>query len=261
MNEQTIHKFLSRLADQYGKNHFYIRNFKPLYLAAFAKVPSRLLEIWLDDYFQNNMPQFIPPLTAVKDFIRAKSQCKDEWFLVDRGIFCLNCRTDDDGKTGGFRIIWARFYSPKLKREINKTISARCDCESSKGTGRTWNEVVDEIIGIDPKATIRHDYYDHDRGGQIRATYQSDDMWEYRIKGGYVKIEETPDQNYYIPVWEHDYWTTSMASRTAKTVGWEIPEFVLEKRKKKKAVQNRSKKKYGALSDEAIDAIFTIYDY
>ena len=37
---------------------------------------------------------------------------------LTRGIFCLNCRTDDNGKEGGFRIIWARFYSPKLKIEI-----------------------------------------------------------------------------------------------------------------------------------------------
>ena len=54
-----------------------------------------------------------------------------------------------------------------------------------------------------------------------------------------------------------------MASRMAKTVGWELPDHIIEKRKKLVASRDRNnrKRKNHLLSDKAVNAIFSHYDY
>ena len=258
MNKVIIKKFLSKIADQYGKNAFYIRNFSKSYEEVFKKVPSYLLDAYFDDYWENHAPQFIPTLPQIKEFVRSRPQARDEWFLTDRGVYCLNCRTDEDGKEGGIRVIWARFYSPKQKRDINITTSARCCCSASMGSGRMWNEVVEDIKKIDSKAAIRHDFYDHEKGTRVRASYQGDALWKHRIKKGYVIIEEDSDDGvrYYKPVWDHPYWPTSMGHYTAKLIGWDVPEEVQERRAKVRAKNQRANS-----FESAVTKLFKAYSY
>ena len=263
MNEQIIYKFLSRLADQYRKDAYWIKNFKELYIAAFAKVPSRFLEGWLQDYLVNHMPQWCPTITAVKEFVRAKPMSREEWFLADRGVYCEHCRSIDDGSDGGHRILDVKYYSQIQQKEIRTRISAQCDCSASQGTGRVYTETIRAITEQDPNATIHYDYWDFDRGCKVSAVHQSDQMWEHRVKHGYIKIEEQGEQRYYVPVWENEIWETSMGRVIAKTIGWDLPEDVLDRRAKRQAKRNRSdkKNKKHLLSDSAVDAIFSHYDY
>lgn len=254
MNQQIIKTFLSRIADHYGKNAYWINNFKDLYNTAFGRVPARLLETWLDDYLINHMPTFCPTLPDVKEYIRSKPMARDEWFLVDRGIFCEHCRTDEEGKDGGLRVISARYYSKEDQKEKTIVVSAQCDCPATQGTGRIWTDTIEEIKKTDPKATIHFDYYDFDLGGKISAVHQSDEMWRHRVKHGYVTTEEENDQLYYVPVWDHHFWTTSMGRVVAKNIGWTIPQEVLLRKSTKKP-------KNSMLSDSAVDAIFSPYGY
>tara|TARA_Y100000593_G_C4274842_1_gene319487 strand:+ start:356 stop:1147 length:792 start_codon:yes stop_codon:yes gene_type:complete len=263
MNDQIIQKFLSRLADQYRKDAYWIRNFKELYIKAFAKVPPRFLETWMEDYLINHMPQWCPSITQVKEFIRAKPMSQDEWFLADKKEYCMHCRSEDDGSDGGLRILSVKYYHPVRKEDVRMTVSAQCDCPASQGTGRIYTDTIKALQKVDPKAVIHVDYWDFDRGGKISALQQSDEIWEHRIKHGYAELKEIDGQMYYMPIWDHDYWATSMGRVTAKTIGWEIPEEIIEKRNKMIAARGRSnkKRKNSLLSDSAVDAIFSHYGY
>ena len=263
MTEQIIHKFLSRLADQYRKDAYWIRNFKELYNKAFRKIPPRLLESWLEDYLINHMPDFCPNITQIKEFLRAKPLSKNEWFLADKATYCMHCRTEQDGSDGGLRVLSVKYYHPEKKEDIRLTVSAQCDCPATQGRGRVYTETIKAFKEIDPKAVIHYDYWDFDRGGKVSAVHQSDEMWEHRVKHGYVEIEEDGDNRYYVPNFDHDFWATSMGRVTAKTIGWELPEEVIDKRKKRIASVDRKRKSRNKalLSDSAVDAIFSHYDY
>ena len=264
MNDYIIQKFLSRLADQYNKKAFWIKNFKELYCKAFAKVPNRFLETWLEDYLINEMPTYCPNITDIKKFIRAKPMAEDEWFLADGKEYCMHCRSEDDGSDGGIRVLSVKYWHPERREDVRITVSAQCYCPASTVTGRIYTQTIDVFKKIDPNAVIHYDYWDSERGGKVSAGHQSDEMWEHRVKHGYVYIEEEDDgQSYYKPNWDHDFWTSSMARVMAKTVGWELPDHIIEKRNKLKASRDRSngKRKNHLLSDKAVDAIFSHYDY
>tara|TARA_R100000700_G_C3173825_1_gene148396 strand:- start:339 stop:1181 length:843 start_codon:yes stop_codon:yes gene_type:complete len=277
--EVTCRRFLSRLADQYGKGGYYINNMLPLYMALFRKVPIVRLNNAFEDFIINNAGEKIPTIPTIKAFVGNTSGFDPEWYLSDKKQYCVHCRTDDHGLKGSLRVVWARFYSPKEQKDINLTISARCDdinCESHVGRGKTWLETIRDIRIIDKNATIRIDHYCGPQctickagdkrakiEGRVRATYQSDDMWEHRIKHGYVGIKDEDGQRYYYPIWEHKIWATSMGRVIAKEIGWERPEHVLKAYNKRNRSQQKNKSGWNkaSLSDKSIDTIFKIYGY
>ena len=110
------------------------------------------------------MPQFLPTLTALKEFVKAQATAREEWFLFDRGTFCQHCRTDDEGKEGGWRIIWTEYYDPNAGlrgdgQTINDTISSRCNCEAAETLkGVLWTDTIRTILKIDQKAAIRYEH-------------------------------------------------------------------------------------------------------
>ena len=277
MIKQICKDFLSFLQDHYNKNNFWRNNSLEKYERAFRSVPPVRLKEYFDLYLEDHMPQFLPTLTALKEFARAQPTAREEWFLFDRGTFCRHCRTDDEGKEGGWRILWTEYYDPNagLRGEgqtINDTISPRCNCEAAETLkGELWTDMIRTIIRIDPKAAIRYDHWCEPNcthclkvgaepakiAGKQRATHQSNLMWKLRIENGYVEIIEEDGQRYYSAIWEHDFWTTSMAKVMAHSVGWTIPDEVLARKKKK--VKKKDQK--NLLLDETVDKIFTIYQY
>lgn len=280
MNRETCRKFLSFLQDHYNKNNFWRNSSLEHYEEVFKNVPRNYLENCFNQYLQKHMPQFLPTLTAIQGFVKAQPNCREAWFLSDKSLYCKHCRTDEHGLEGSYRVIWVRFYSPKKREDINLTLSARCtdhQCEANKGTGRSFTEITRDILSIDSKAVIRYDHYcgpncDHckvgdrkaETEGRVRATYQGSDMWEHRIKHGYVEIKEIDGQRRYCPVWEHSIWATSMGRVQAKELNWERPEHVLQAERKRKRTRGRKngvKSTKEHLSDSNIDKIFKPYGW
>ena len=263
MNDYIIQKFLSRLADHYNKKAFWIKNFKELYTKAFAKVPARFLETWLEDYLMNEMPQFCPTITDVIKYVRQKPLCEDAWFLSDKKEYCMHCRSEDDGSIGGLRVLSIKYFHPQKLKNIRVNTTAQCDCPATVGTGRVYTQTIAYFRKLDPNCVIHFDYWDFERGGKMSAMHQSDQMWEHRVKHGYVKITEEDDgSRYYEPVWDHDFWESAMGEYMAKTEGWKIPDFVIERRNKLLATRGRNKRnKNRLLSDKAVHAIFSVYDW
>lgn len=280
MNREICRKFLSFLQDHYRQKSFWRNTSLEHYEQAFLNVPSEFLEKCFDKYLQDHMPTYLPNLTNLKGFVKAQPNCREAWFLSEKSLYCIHCRTDDYGLEGSYRVIWARFYSPKLRKDINETYSARCtdhQCEANKGTGRSFIEITADIRKIDSKAVIRYDHYcgpncteckigDRKAAteGRVRATYQGSDMWEHRIKNGYVEIKEIDGQKRYCPIWEHSIWATSMGRVQAKEIGWERPEHVLQaerKRKRTRARKSGVKSTKEHLSDSNIDKMFGPYGW
>ena len=277
MIKPICEKFLSFLQDHYKKNSFWRNSSLEHYEKVFANVPAKFLRNCFDLYCQNHMPQFLPTLAQIQEFVKAQSGCKDSWFHSEKNLYCKHCRSDEHGLEGSYRVVTAQFYSPKKQKEVNLTLSARCtdeNCEAYKGSGRTYLEIIRDIMSVDSKALIRYDHWHtadckhcsstSTKEGRVRATYQGNDMWKHRIKNGYVEIKEQDGQRYYHPIWEHPIWATSMGRVMAKEIGWERPESVLRAERKKKSKRARNSG-YGstkkALTDSAIDKMFGPYGW
>lgn len=216
----VVEKFLSRLQDQYGKNTYWRNNVKNLWYDAFERVPATKLQQLFDRYFQRKMGPFLPPLSELVEYVKA--DVGERYFLVDRGIFCHHCRDDPKGSSGGFRRLEMRYWDPKAKDGQGDHVVfngvARCDCEAAKGSGGTYRDVARKIMAIDSHAVIRVSSQD-----DVMAM-DTEQMWEHRIKRGYVRLAEDEHGEYYEPIWSHRFWRSSMGLSVVVQLGWEMPK-------------------------------------
>ena len=87
----------------------------------------------------------------------------------------------------------------------------------------------------------------------MRATLQSDQIWEHRVKSGYF----TDEEGEYAPNWEHSIWLTSIGHMIIREIeeshGVRLvpPEHVREARRKR-ANKDARKDKFDALARTVI---------
>lgn len=271
MNTNLIAAFLSYCDDTWKKGFHYRKNTASILERSLARVPSKVLQVIFEDYKENHMSTFAQNAAEIKRYVREHRLSQDEWFLIDRGVFCRNCRTDEEGKEGGWRVLWARYQETDERgetKERSDTWSCRCDCEPAQTlNGVDWRITARRIRAQDPNAAIRWDHWcgpecqtcaslglrPRTTEGRMRATLQSDEIWNLRVKEGYFSL----DEDGYAPIWEHSIWLTSIGHMIIKEVeeqhGVRLvpPEHVREARRKR-ATKDMRKDKFDALARTVI---------
>ena len=272
-SEEIVKRFVSTVADMTNAGGWWVNSTREHFISVLKNVPPQKLKPMLDEYVREVLEGEKPTPKLIRDWISAKDGSDPLWFKKNQqGYFCNHCAQDAQGMEGGMRIVWARFYSPKQKKEINTTFSARCTCEASKGLkGRNYEQCIRGILLADPKAVIRIDHWcgpdctvcdePARTEGKKRATYQSDDMWRHRVKEGYMGFDEET-QKYY-PIWEHKIWATALGRVICKQLGIERPQSVIDEMKRRRASRASRDKNYDStlLPDETIDKLFKPYGW
>jgi len=271
MNNNLIAAFLSYCDDTWKKGFHYRKNTAAILDRSLARVPSNVLQVIFEDYKENDMSTFAMNAAEIKRYIRDHRLSRDEWFLIDRGVFCDHCKTDDAGKEGGWRVLWARYQDTDERgntKERSDTWSCRCDCEPAQTlNGVDWRVTARRIRAQDPNAAIRWDHWcgpncqtcdslglrPRKTEGKMRATLQSDQIWEHRVKSGYFSDEGGE----YAPNWSHSIWLTSIGHMIIREIeeshGVRLvpPEHVREARRKR-ANKDARKDKFDALARTVI---------
>ena len=271
MNNNLIAAFLSYCDDTWKKGFHYRKNTAAILDRSLARVPSNVLQVIFEDYKENDMSTFAMNAAEIKRYVREHRLSRDEWFLIDRGVFCDHCKTDEEGKEGGWRVLWARYQDTDERgntKERSDTWSCRCDCEPAQTlNGVDWRVTARRIRAQDPNAAIRWDHWcgpecetcaslglrPRKTEGKMRATLQSDQIWEHRVKSGYF----TDEGGEYAPNWEHSIWYTSIGHMIIREIeeshGVRLvpPEHVREGRRKR-ANKDARKDKFDALARTVI---------
>lgn len=271
MNKNIISAFLSYCDDTWKKGTYYRKNTAAILERSLARVPSNVLQVIFEDYKENDMSTFAMNAAEIKRYVREHRLSQEEWFLIDRGVYCRNCRTDEEGKEGGWRVLWARYQDTDERgntKERSDTWSCRCDCEPAQTlNGVDWRVTARRIRAQDPNAAIRWDHWcgpecqtcsslglrPRATEGRMRATLQSDEIWNLRVKEGYFSL----DEDGYAPIWEHSIWLTSIGHMILRDVeeqhGVRLvpPEHVREARRKR-ATKDMRKDKFDALARTVI---------
>jgi len=272
-SEEIIKKFVSTVADMTNAGGWWVNSTREHFISVLGNVPPQKLKPMLDEYIREVLEGEKPTPKLIRDWIAAKDGSDPLWFKKhQQGYFCNHCAQDEKGMEGGTRIVWARFYSPKQKEEINTTFAARCTCDASKGLkGRNYEQCIRSILLADAKAVIRIDHWcgpdctycsnPSPVEGKNRATYQSDDMWQHRVKEGYMGFDEETQE--YYPIWEHKIWATALGRVVCKQLGIERPQWVVDETKRRRAARASKDKTYNKqmLSDEFIDTLFKPYGW
>ena len=271
MNNNLIAAFLSYCDDTWKKGFHYRKNTAAILERSLARVPSNVLQVILEDYKENDMSTFAMNAAEIKRYVREHRLSQEEWFLIDRGVYCRNCRTDEEGKEGGWRVLWARYQDTDERgntKQRSDTWSCRCDCEPAQTlNGVDWRVTARRIRAQDPNAAIRWDHWcgpecqtcaslglrPRATEGRMRATLQSDQIWEHRVKSGYF----TDEGGEYAPNWDHSIWLTSIGHMILREIeeshGVRLlpPEHVREARRKR-ATKDMRKDKFDALARTVI---------
>ena len=227
---QILFRFLSNLADHFNKNTFWIKGQYGLYLKRFSNVPTDYLKMALQDYLMNEL-EWLPTIKIVTKYMHARSDFKQHWHSVPLGqSYCEHCRTDSEGKEGGFREIFFYGYRQTLQRKATAHYKGACTCElASKSVHQSYIEIVDWMRKQDQFAEICVSYFDADQDRIITAQEQSRYYWQQKIDDGIIRIGNTEqgenDQAVY-PCWEHPLWTSVFGQMMCDTYGFEMPENV-----------------------------------
>lgn len=217
---KIIYNFLSRLADQYNKNSFWRRNQQSLYERKFAQIPNDFLKQVFLKYLTDEMPDFLPTLPKIYEFVKAQRGFKTHWeFHYRGGLFCVNCRTDKDfeGHTGGYRNVFIWGYKNGVP--TGRMHLAKCDCEAGMTlAGPSYLELMESMQAKHEDAEITYSYWDGKR--QVDSKSQSSFAWEERVHRGTVFRDP---EGGYIPNWEHPIWISSVGLRLLKIHNIQIP--------------------------------------
>ena len=234
--EQIIFGFLSHLADHFEKKSYWLKSQHTIYKGKFNNIPEGFLRraLWKflgsDQMRITTQTKFAPSVTNVFEYVKTCQGFKSHWLTVPLDqTYCRHCRTDEIGKTGGYRQIFYYGYIPQLGITAEDSHwSGSCDCPlGRKLPAASYEDVMIRLQQRDPNAQIAVEKFCDSRGRKLSAREQTNYHWDRIISTGYLRygIEangEYTDQMY--PVWEHEFWSGPLGPMSADLYGFEMPE-------------------------------------
>jgi len=224
---QIIFRFLSNLCDHYNKNNFWIKSQYTLYIKKFKNIPEGYLIKSFQDYLMNEL-EWLPTVKKVADYLQSRHDFKTHWHSVPPDqTYCQDCRTDDDGKEGGFREVYFYGYRQSLQRKAEAHYKGACTCDlAAKSQHRSYLEIMDWMRAQDEFAEIHCSFYDATSDRIVPAQEQSNHHWQKKIEAGIIRIDEN-DQ--IAACWEHPMWGSVFGAMMCKRYGFEMPPEVQER--------------------------------
>lgn len=219
-----IWRFLSQLADHYGKNPYWITNQYKVYYGSFSRVPEEFLQRFLSKWLteQNGIPLgsykgYLPTVAHILEYFQSRVEWNKSWENKTRytGEFCHDCKF-----YGGFRDLYIRWKDDRGRTQ-KQSIRAVCTCEQAKKVHKdtSYEDVVREYETKHFDVEICVSYYNQQEERLVAAVEQSAERYEKRVKLGYFGEDESG----FYPIWEHKYWTTTFGLATADLEGLEMP--------------------------------------
>tara|TARA_R110000803_G_scaffold31359_1_gene69988 strand:+ start:175 stop:1074 length:900 start_codon:yes stop_codon:yes gene_type:complete len=230
--QRTIFRFLSTTGDHYNKSIAQIKKAFGIYRIKLAKIPVEYIQEHLGIFIADNMGlnkgvnqdyRFSPSPALIYEFLRSRPEFNKRWEVTDFGAFCMNCRSSEDAKEGGFRQIYIRYIDEHKIRHIREYIGT-CDCKATKDASNIKGSLYTTIITHYERkyndVECFYSYYCSDTERPVTSKEQSSEVWECRLKGGYV----FENDNGYYPNWEHSFWRSNVGLALSAHLNWEMPE-------------------------------------
>lgn len=134
-----IEKFVSYLGDSLDMYPSWVQKEKELYYKKFNGIPEEFLKKIFDSFVLEELGEKAPKIPDVWSFARSLDGFDDSWCLYQSvnssGLFCIDCRTDDIGKSGGERT------GIMIADGKERSFRYKCGCEASKS--------VHGLLGLD----------------------------------------------------------------------------------------------------------------
>jgi len=227
---EVLFRFLSVLADHYDKNHFWIRGQHALYRKKFKNIPTKYIEIAFTDYLMDEM-KWLPTVGQVGEYVFSRRDFQQHWRSVPLGkTFCQHCRTDDDGKTGGYRQVFFYGWRESMGKVAEAHYKGKCDCELGQDMrGASYQELMEWMKDQDPTGEVTVSYFDPTYGRIVTAQEQSNRYWQKKVDSGVLRLgqaENGEEQDKLLPNWEHPIWTSIFGGMMAESYGFEMPEHI-----------------------------------
>ena len=244
--DKIIHRFLSNLADHHGKNVFWIRSQFPTYQRKFRNIPRDYLKIAFLDYLTDVMPSWLPTLPKVAAEIYKREDFQGHWHTIDlEDYFCRNCRSDADGKEGGFRHIFYYGFIPSKNKIGEYRCVANCDCElGKKNTRSPLHVTLDWLRNHDDDAEIHVSYWCENDNRMIDPKELASSTWQKRVEWGILRFgdpEQNEDQHALYPNWEHPTWYGPTGQWQCDRYGYTMPPEVRERYEMRPRLDKRKK--------------------
>lgn len=221
---QIVFRFLSNLADHFNKKSFWIKSQYTLYIKKFKNIPEPYLIDSFQDYLMNEL-EWLPTVKKVAEYLHSRHDFKTHWHSVPLDqTYCEHCRTDDDGKEGGFREVYFYGYRQSLQKKAEAHYKGACTCDlAAKSQHRSYLEIMDWMRAQDEFAEIHCSFYDATSDRIVPAQEQSQHHWQKKIDAGIIRIDEN-DQ--IAACWEHPMWGSVFGAMMCKRYGFEMPPEV-----------------------------------
>jgi len=221
---QIIFRFLSNLADHYNKNTFWIKSQYTLYIKKFKNIPEPYLIHSFQDFLMNEL-EWLPTVKKVAEYLHSRPDFKTHWHSVPLDkTYCEHCRTDEEGKEGGFREVYFYGYRQSLQRKAEAHYKGACTCElASKSPHKSYLEIMDWMRAQDQFAEIHCSFYDPTSDRIVPAQEQSQHHWQKKIDAGIIDVSEDGE---IIACWDHPMWSSVFGAMMCKRYGFEMPPEV-----------------------------------
>lgn len=225
---QIIFRFLSNLADHFKRNHFWIKGQYGLYIKKFRNVPENYLTQAFQDYLINEL-EWLPTIKQVVHYMTTqRNDFKHHWHSIPVDeTYCEHCRTDDEGKTGGFREVYFYGFRQSLQKKAEAHYKGACTCDlAAKSQHKSYLEIMDWMRAQDQFAEIHCSYYDPDQDRIVPAQEQSHHHWQKKIDAGIIRVNEHGQIE---ACWDHPLWGSVFGSMMCKRYGWDMPPEVQQR--------------------------------
>tara|TARA_R110000772_G_scaffold181707_2_gene293026 strand:- start:6254 stop:7237 length:984 start_codon:yes stop_codon:yes gene_type:complete len=230
---QIIFRFLSNLADHYNKNTFWIKSQYGLYLKKFKNIPENWLMNLFQDYLINEM-EWLPTIKKVSEYMTSRHDFQMHWHSVPLDqTYCENCRTDSEGKEGGFREVYFYGFRQSLNKKAEAHYKGSCNCTlASKSNHKSYLEIMDWMRAQDNFGEIHCSYFDPDSNRIVTAQEQSKHHWDKKIAFGIIRRgdpELGEDEGAVFACWDHPLWISVYGEAMCERYGIEMPPEIVEK--------------------------------
>jgi len=231
--DKIIHRFLSNLADHHGKNVFWIRSQFGPYQRKFYNIPRDFLKLAFLEYLTDVMPSWLPTLPQVAEVLYKREDFLGHWHTIDlSAYYCRNCRTDPDGKEGGYRRIYYYGFIPSRNKIGEYQCVANCDCElGSKVTRSPLHSTLEWLRNHDDDAEIHVGYWCENQNRKIDPKELASITFLNRIEWGILRYgdpDQLEDPNEVYPCWDHPTWTGVCGEWQCERYGVEMPPEIRE---------------------------------
>ena len=172
-----------------------------------------------------NELEWLPTVKKVAEYLHIRPDFKTHWHSVPLNkTYCEHCRTDDEGKEGGFREIYFYGYRQSLQKKAEAHYKGACNCElASKCPHKSYLEIMDWMRAQDQFAEIHCSFYDPTSDRIVPAQEQSQHHWQKKIDAGIIDVSENGE---IIACWDHPMWSSVFGAMMCKRYGFEMPPEV-----------------------------------